>query len=86
MKSSAPQTTMSISLAPLMQERPPEGAQTQQELYEQAGGRKGTGVSYKAFAERLLKRHREGEQGLMRGKFTHNGRADVVFWWMEVVK
>jgi len=84
MKSSAPQTTMSISLAPMIQERPPEGAQTQQELYEQAGGKEGTGVGFKAFCERLQKRKREGEQGLTRGKFTHNGRADVVFWWMEV--
>ena len=85
MKSSAPQTTMSISLAPMMAEQPPEGAQTQQELYELAGKVKGTGVKYKAFCERLWKRHTKNGGDFTCRQFTRDSRRQT-FWWQEVAK
>ena len=36
MKSSAPQTTMSIQLAPMLAEQPPEGAETLAQAYARA--------------------------------------------------
>ena len=80
MKSSAPQTTMSISLAPMMAEQPPAGAETQQALYLRAGERKGTGVGYKAFCERLWKRHVKNGGEFDSGSFLRDGRRQT-FWW-----
>ena len=86
MKSSAPQTTMSIQLAPMMAEQPPEGAETQQELYLRAGRVEGTGVKYKAFCERLVKRHVDNGGEFNSGSFMRCGRRQTFWWQTKEVK
>ena len=79
--------TMSISLAPMLAEQPPAGAETQQALYLRAGERSGTGVGYKAFCERLVARHVKSGGEFDSGSFMRDGRRQT-FWWQvkEVAK
>ena len=85
MKSSAPQTTMSISLAPMIADKPPEGAEPQEALYQRAPD-EGYGLGYRHFTDSLRRDSKRKGSTLRTGRFYHDGRGDVRFWWQEVAK
>ena len=77
---------MSISLAPMIADKPPEGAETQEALYQRAQD-EGYGLGYRHFTDSLRRDSRQKGSTLRSSKYHHDGR-EVRFWWQttEVAK
>jgi hypothetical protein len=85
MKSSAPQTTMRISFAETMiTPRPPEGAETQTAIYNEAKAKAVATGAYiagkKQFCDGLRSEAERKGSTLQTGMFIHKGRDQRFYW------